>query len=186
MTLIEPRQASCRIQRWALTLAAYEYILSFCSSAQHRNADTLSRLPLWHARGTGTVGRTSWRFTCVILADQGVDQERSPAGMSLKTPQWGLARPLQWGSSDAILAPAGRTITAWWLPFVGRSCNHTSSWPRIYPQGISWWSSRCLTHENLSTDVCVVAKHGSRHRVNCTALVALAWLYSRFVTTFES
>ncbi|MDD9818931.1 MAG: RNase H-like domain-containing protein, partial [Gammaproteobacteria bacterium] len=41
-----PPQASGRIQRWALTLAAYEYTLSFRSSAQHRNADALSRLPL--------------------------------------------------------------------------------------------------------------------------------------------
>ena len=39
-------QSSARIQRWALTLAAYEYDLSYKSSVDHANADALSRLPL--------------------------------------------------------------------------------------------------------------------------------------------
>ncbi len=39
-------QASGRIQRWALTMAAYEYSLIFRSTTQHANADALSRLPL--------------------------------------------------------------------------------------------------------------------------------------------
>ena len=41
-----PPQASGRIQRWALALAAYEYNLSFRSTSQHGNADAMSRLPL--------------------------------------------------------------------------------------------------------------------------------------------
>lgn len=38
--------ASARIQRWSLTLAAYEYSLSFCRTQEHGNADALSQLPL--------------------------------------------------------------------------------------------------------------------------------------------
>ena len=41
-----PAHASAQIQRWALTLASYEYNLQFRNSAAHSNADALSRLPL--------------------------------------------------------------------------------------------------------------------------------------------
>ena len=41
-----PVQASARIQRWALTLSMYEYVLGFRRGAAHHNADALSRLPL--------------------------------------------------------------------------------------------------------------------------------------------
>ena len=41
-----PPQASARIQRWALTLSAYEYTLACKSTTEHSNADGLSRLPL--------------------------------------------------------------------------------------------------------------------------------------------
>ena len=39
-------QASARIHRWSLELAAYEYTLKFCDTLSHSNADALSRLPL--------------------------------------------------------------------------------------------------------------------------------------------
>ena len=39
-------QASGRIQRWSLKLAMYQYTLQFCPTAQHVNANALSRLPL--------------------------------------------------------------------------------------------------------------------------------------------
>ena len=41
-----PHQASGRIQRWALTLAGYEYIILFQPTESHSNADALSRLPV--------------------------------------------------------------------------------------------------------------------------------------------
>ena len=41
-----PVQASARIQRWALTLASYEYDLHHRSSQDNANADGVSRLPL--------------------------------------------------------------------------------------------------------------------------------------------
>ena len=41
-----PPQASGRIQRWALTLSMYEYLLIFKRTADDGNADAMSRLPL--------------------------------------------------------------------------------------------------------------------------------------------
>ena len=43
--IISP-QATARIHRWALTLAAYEYSLQHKKSEKHANADALSRLPV--------------------------------------------------------------------------------------------------------------------------------------------
>ena len=41
-----PQQASPRVQRWALTLAAYEYKIAYKAGTTNGNADALSRLPL--------------------------------------------------------------------------------------------------------------------------------------------
>ena len=39
-------QASGRIQRWSVKVSMYQYVLQFRPTAQHGNADALSRLPL--------------------------------------------------------------------------------------------------------------------------------------------
>ena len=41
-----PVMASARVQRWALTLAAYEYRLVYTEGKDNGNSDALSRLPL--------------------------------------------------------------------------------------------------------------------------------------------
>ena len=41
-----PTMASARVQRWALMLSAYNYVLEYKPGSQHANADALSRLPL--------------------------------------------------------------------------------------------------------------------------------------------
>ena len=46
-----PTQCSARIQRWSLTLSAYDYEICYRSSKAHSNADALSRLPLPVASG---------------------------------------------------------------------------------------------------------------------------------------
>ena len=43
-----PQQASEQIQKWALILAGYEYIISFHPTTAHSNADALSHLPVRH------------------------------------------------------------------------------------------------------------------------------------------
>ena len=40
-----PQQASSRLQRWALTLAGYDYVIRHRSGEAHENCDALSRLP---------------------------------------------------------------------------------------------------------------------------------------------
>ena len=46
-----PAMASARIQRWALTLSAYQYDIEYKPGSAHANADLLSRLPLPDAPG---------------------------------------------------------------------------------------------------------------------------------------
>ena len=41
-----PQLASARIQRWALTLSAYDYTIAYKPGVHHANADSLSRLSL--------------------------------------------------------------------------------------------------------------------------------------------
>ena len=41
-----PAMAASQIQRWALTLSAYEYSITYHPGKDHANADSLSRLPL--------------------------------------------------------------------------------------------------------------------------------------------
>ena len=41
-----PTLAAARLQRWALLLSGYQYKVEFCPTAQHGNADCLSRLPI--------------------------------------------------------------------------------------------------------------------------------------------
>ena len=41
-----PAMASAHLQRWALTLGAYNYTITYKPGSQHGNADLLSRLPL--------------------------------------------------------------------------------------------------------------------------------------------
>ena len=39
------QQASARLQRWALTLSAYKYLIYYCPGKNQANADDLSKLP---------------------------------------------------------------------------------------------------------------------------------------------
>ena len=59
-----PSHAAPRIQRWALTLAAYEYILTTQSTTAHANADAMSRLPL-----TNTIKMTPVPAEMILTPD---------------------------------------------------------------------------------------------------------------------
>ena len=45
-----PSLAAARLQRWALILSAYSYVIEFRPTKQHASADGLSRLPLRNRR----------------------------------------------------------------------------------------------------------------------------------------
>lgn len=49
-TILGPKKAlaASRIQRWALLLSAYNYVVKYRSTKEHTNADALSRLPFKH------------------------------------------------------------------------------------------------------------------------------------------
>ena len=92
-----PAQASARIQRWALTLAAYEYTLTYKNSGAHANADALSRLPLQcREQNTPLPAET------VLLMEQ-VDQMPITAQM-IKT----------WTRRDPILSRVQQFVQCGW------------------------------------------------------------------------
>ena len=62
-----PTLAAARMQRWAVLLSAYDYKIQFRKSADHCNADALSRLPY----GYSTEGQES-RLYAVTLTDKGL------------------------------------------------------------------------------------------------------------------
>ena len=70
-----PQMASGRVQRWALTLAAYEYSIVHKAGTAHANADALSRLPL-----PETLSRTPEPgdnvFVMQVLESTPVDSEK--------------------------------------------------------------------------------------------------------------
>ena len=55
-----PAQASARLQRWALTLAGYGYIIRHRSGDVHDNCDALSRLPLPTQHGRHLLPRNTY------------------------------------------------------------------------------------------------------------------------------
>ena len=50
-----PAMASARIQRWAQTLGAYDYLIAYKPGPEHANADSLSRLPFPQAPSTVSI-----------------------------------------------------------------------------------------------------------------------------------
>ena len=61
-----PVMASSRIQRWAMTLAAYHYSIGYKPGQHHENADGLSRLPLQEAPGTVPMPEDVVQVLCQI------------------------------------------------------------------------------------------------------------------------
>lgn len=92
-----PAHASARIQQWALTLAAYQYVLRFRTTAQNSNADAMSRLPL-----PGPMGEPPIPAETVLLLDH---LNASPVT---------AAQIRKWTSHDPRLARVLRLIQEGW------------------------------------------------------------------------
>ena len=67
--------AAARIQRWALTLAAYNYTIKYKPGIEHGNADALSRLPLpVRPRTTPVPAETVWTMELLDSTPVGVKE----------------------------------------------------------------------------------------------------------------
>ena len=92
-----PTTTSNRIQRWALTLAMYEYSISFKPSSSHSNADALSRLPLPHVQDeTPTPPETVFLLDQIAESPISVNQIRS------------------WTRRDPVLSKVHKYILSGW------------------------------------------------------------------------
>ena len=70
-----PAMAAARIQRWALTLAAYNYTIKYKPGIEHGNADALSRLPLpVRPRTTPVPAETVWTMELLDSTPVGVKE----------------------------------------------------------------------------------------------------------------
>ncbi|XP_068739595.1 uncharacterized protein [Montipora capricornis] len=68
-----PTMAAAPIQRWALTLAAYNYTIKYKPDKEHCNADALSRLPLpVTPRMTPVAAETVWTMELLNSTPVGV------------------------------------------------------------------------------------------------------------------
>ena len=75
-----PRLASSRIQRWALTLSAYQYSIRYKQGKQLSNADAISRLPRAITTSSDFVpGDLS--ILCTIYLSQPLAQDTSKSGL---------------------------------------------------------------------------------------------------------
>ena len=92
-----PAHASARIQWWALTLTAYQYVLGFRTSAQNANADAMSRLPL-----PGPAKEPPIPAETVLLLDH------------LNTSPVTAAQIRSWTTQDPLLARVLRLIQEGW------------------------------------------------------------------------
>lgn len=92
-----PAMAAPRIQRWAITLAAYEYQLKFKEGKKHSNADGLSRLPL-----EVTVGVKPERGETVLLMEQ------------VETMPVTAKQIRQWTSTDPVLSRVKDFVQKGW------------------------------------------------------------------------
>ena len=129
-----PPLASARIQRWALTLGAYNYSIEYKPGQDHANADTLSRLPLPESVLNvpqpaeliflmDTLDNTPG--TC--RPDSPVDRKRPTTLPSSRNGAEGMERSEN-GRALSIPKEEGRAVGTRWLSSVGSQSGGTSRW----------------------------------------------------------
>ena len=117
-----PPLASARIQRWALTLGAYDYTIEDKPGPEHANADTLSRLPLPEC--TSTIPQPAEViFLLDTLGNTPVTPMDRPRPAAVTGPGDGFERMegVGDGSNPSIRTKEGRTLRPRWMSPVGSS-----------------------------------------------------------------
>ena len=94
-----PAMASARIERWALTLSAYQYEIEYKPGSEHANADVFSRLPLAEAPKTVPLPGDT-----VLLME------------ALHTLPVTVAEVKQWTDHDPLLSAALKMALQGWKP----------------------------------------------------------------------
>eukprot|EP00731_Ephydatia_muelleri_P005042 Em0002g1218a len=94
-----PTMASARIQRWALTLSAYDYRIVFRAGKENSNADGLSRLPLRESpRSVPVPGDT------VLMMEALSDMGSAVSATTIKS----------WTDRDPVLSRVRRMVLHGW------------------------------------------------------------------------
>ena len=75
-------EASSRLQRWALTLAGYDYVIRHRSGEAHENCDALSRLPL-PTESTKTPAQAEYVQLIQMLDDSPITSGTFETGLSV-------------------------------------------------------------------------------------------------------
>jgi hypothetical protein len=94
-----PPMASARIQRWALTLSAYDYSIMYKPGKDHANADLLSRLPLPESLAeTPLPGETILLMENLLMSPVSASQVKT------------------WTDHDPVLSRVRRFVMQGWRP----------------------------------------------------------------------
>nr|XP_055076377.1 uncharacterized protein K02A2.6-like [Misgurnus anguillicaudatus] len=135
-----PSMAAARMQRWALILAAHDYVLEYKKAALHANADGLSRLPLpvTHTEKTDTVD-VFYAAQIATLPVSSAEIRRD----TLKDPS--LSPVLDMVSTGRF--PKFKEVPQGLLPFVTRRNELT------VVQGCLMWGSRVVVPTKLRNRV---------------------------------
>ena len=161
-----PTMAFSRIQRWALTLSAYNYQMVFRPGKNQGNADGLSRLPLAEApEEVPTPGDT------ILMLQAFSDMSSVVTATSIR----------RWTDKDLVLSVVRRMVLHGWRtqsneqfkPYecrkselsvedglypLGKSCSGTSTWKGTNNQDSTRWPSRGISNQISGQECGVVAR----------------------------
>ena len=124
-----PPLASARIQRWALTLAAYQYTMAYKPGAHHANANVLSRLPL-----PDTPAEVPIPGDTVLLLDNLHLLPLTPVQIA------------KWTDRDPILAKVRNNVLRGWISLEGVEPQpYQSCWQELSVEdGCVLWGRRVI------------------------------------------
>ena len=166
-----PLMASSRMQRWALTLLAYEYELLYRTGNENGNADGLSRLPVLDVPGSTPVPGD-----IVYLLE------------TINTSPVDATKIKLWTTRDPVLSQVLQfVLQGWpqdveeeeglkpyfirrdelctcWTPLMGSSGHSTPQRERKGIEHITRYSPGNSQNEEFSQKLCMVAKNGHKFR----------------------